>query len=124
MLPWFIVPRSLPATPPALGGRGTERAIAEPRSGIRTLLFGLAARFGRFSAGRCTPLALPIADCSPFLPIVAGPPRDVATLVRSPPGEDAPRLTTGRAKLRGGGIAADLPAFAPNIVVRVGFTSS
>jgi hypothetical protein len=34
------------------------------------------------------------------------------------------RLTTGRAKLRGGGIAVDLPAFPPSIVVRVGRTSS
>ena|SRR5713226_1623005 len=36
----------------------------------------------------------------------------------------ATRLTTGRAKVRCGGIAADLPAFAPSIVVRVGLTST
>jgi len=34
------------------------------------------------------------------------------------------RLTTGRANVRGGGIAAVLPVFAPSIVVRVGRTSS
>jgi hypothetical protein len=47
--------------------------------------------------------------------MVADPPRNEPALSR---------LTTGRAKLRGGGIAADLEAFAPSIVVRVGFTSS
>ena len=42
-----------PSIPPALGGRGTERGATDPRSGIRALLFGAAARFGMFSAGRC-----------------------------------------------------------------------
>ena len=52
--PWFM-PR--PSTPPALGGRGTNRGATDPRSGIRILLFGAAARFGLFSAGRCAPRA-------------------------------------------------------------------
>jgi hypothetical protein len=50
MPPWFVRPSG--DIPPALGGRGTEREAGEPRSGIRALLYGLAARFGRFSAGR------------------------------------------------------------------------
>lgn len=40
------------------------------------------------------------------------------------PAGGATRLTTGRANVRGGGATVDLPAFAPSIVVRVGFTSS
>jgi len=40
------------------------------------------------------------------------------------PAGGATRLTTGRAKVRGGGAAVDLPTFAPSMVVRVGFTSS
>ncbi len=45
--------------PPALGGRGTDRGATDPRSGIRILLFGAAARFGMFSAGRCAPRTIP-----------------------------------------------------------------
>jgi hypothetical protein len=52
---------------------------------------------------------------SPPLPIVGDPLRNPPALFR---------LTTGRAKLRGGGIAAVLPALAPSMVVRVGRTSS
>ena len=37
---------------------------------------------------------------------------------------DALRLITGRASVRCGGIAADLPAFPPSIVVRVGLAST
>jgi len=47
--PW-LMPRF--SSPPALGGRGTDRGAMLPRSGMRVLLFGPAARFGRFSAGR------------------------------------------------------------------------
>jgi len=40
------------SSPPAFGGRGTDRGAMLPRSGMRILLFGLAARLGMFSAGR------------------------------------------------------------------------
>jgi hypothetical protein len=103
---------------PALGGRGTEREAICPRSGILTLLFGPAARFGMFSAGRCAPRLLPI--CVVGLPELC--PADAGVLRLATGG--AIRLTTGRAKLRGGGMADDLAAFAPSIVVFVGLTSS
>ena len=50
LMPPWLVPRF--SSPPALGGRGTDRGAMLPRSGVRILLFGLAARFGMFSAGR------------------------------------------------------------------------
>ena len=52
MPPWFMPRLSIP---PALGGRGTDRGATDPRSGIRILLFGAAARV--FSAERCAPRA-------------------------------------------------------------------
>src|SRR6266496_596571 len=93
--------------------------------------------------GRCMPL-FPIGRCTPALflgpdercvfivwvgrcaptpkpgrpPTLALPP----SLPRIP--EAVPmRLTTGRAKLRGGGAAALILAFEPSIAVLVGFTS-
>lgn len=74
------------------------------RSGIRTLLFG-PWLFGPKLFGPALSL--------PRLPMTSDPPRT-----------EVPLLNTGRANVREGGIAADLPAFAPSIVVRVGCTSS
>jgi hypothetical protein len=50
LMPPWLMPRF--SSPPALGGRGTDRGAMLPRSGVRMLLFGLAARFGMFSVGR------------------------------------------------------------------------
>jgi hypothetical protein len=123
--------------PPALGGRGTERIDIDPRSATRMLLFAI---------GLCTPpLFIGIDERCAFIVCLfigidercafivcceptskPGRPPMLAllpALLRIPEGVDM-RLTTGRAKLRGGGAAALIPLFGPSIVVLVGFTSS
>lgn len=108
---------------PALGGLGTEREAIAPRSGIG---FGVPPRFAMLSAGRWTP---PLRTCP--LPIcgllglgVMRATGDPSCKEPRPPAGGATRLTTGRAKARSGGAAADLPAFGPSIVVRVGLAST
>jgi hypothetical protein len=143
-LPRFIPP---PPNPPALGGRGTERDHAPPfppfgdmapRCGIRILLFAVAcpaSRFGMF-IGRCMPALFAAGRC--IAPLFIGPAERCVFIGRDEPIPNpvfapalactveviAARLTTGRAKLRGGGAAALIPALGPSMVARFGFTSS
>lgn len=130
------------SNPPAVGGRGTEREAADPRSGIRTLLvglalFGVAPRFGTFSARGTFPVCAGLSILRPTFPLCAGlsilrPTFPLPALVvgetvwnepRLPAG-GATRLTTGRAKECCGGTAAERPVFEPSIAVLVGFTSN
>jgi hypothetical protein len=94
---------------------------------------GVATRFGMFPPGRCTPRPLPICafPCGDTV-LPALRPEFRATFAATgdavwneprPPAGGTTWLTTGRAKERAGGAAADL-AFAPSMVVRVGLAST